>query len=938
MNKLKILIFLVFLLVSFGLSAESVSDSNKDGKTAFVSGKISDDTTLGENQVRHANVCLISGKDSVWTTTSELGIFSFKNITPGKITLKASLVGYKPVAGEYEVVGGENVIFLTMNQDLEYLNAAKVTAKGELVKIKGDTTVYNTRLLTTMEGDNAAELFLQLPGASMSNGKVTINGKQIKRTYINGILIYGDNPNSALNSLLAEEVTSMKVYEEDSVEDKKKGLKHGRKETVLDIETKEAIVSAVDLHALASGGADQTRKSDGSLQQRYGAGVTGNFYSEMFLASINAYADNINRGSNRLNSITSASGGLNNYNEKIHLNTGVEKFWEDRLMGSSVRFNYSFDKDYTQDNSTQTTDYFATDDAPQMKYSDQNFSSSVTRSHYSDLNISINNEIIKTLNILSIFNYNDRSSSDTWNSENTIDGNVMRQNQETRILDNSWKSSNSLHWAGQGLSSRFTPSIIADVIIGHEGGQSWTTDTLASSFNQRELVSEMAGKRQLYSVMPDIRIMLRNDEKATSQLYIYYRYTFDEHTDLKTTVDYWNVESPVIDYANTFDYTYRTHSHYTNASWTMSTARQLSLGVDLSVGVDKLTDYETIPDAYQYSKSYVSILPSFGFKYKKYEINYSTITILPSLEQIRYQMDDRNPLMLRIGNPDLKQSLVHNLRFHYSTFTKKRNTFLVSLQAGYVSNSIIAKSRYFGSDETIDIGYDYVVNSGSTLYTYENADGAFNSEVFATWSARFNKIKSSIAVNIGSNYKRSPMYVGEQYVMLSEVCPSIRINPTINPTKWLRIHIYSNSKIVHSTNNLKERIAFAFNQNLNTRLEFKGPKVTFANFSHTWDGYRFFKGTGKDTDIHRLNAVIGCRLLKNRMTISLSGHDLLNSGSIYSMTTGSNYISQTWTPSYGRYFMFNISYNLNKLGKNVRSMGRKSDGDPYIKIPFGFGD
>ena len=210
---------------------------------------------------------------------------------------------------------------------------------------------------------------------------------EIKRTYINGVLIYGDNPSSALNSLLAEEVTAMKVYEEDNIEDRKQGFKHGRKEKVLDIETKDAIVSAVDLHALASGGADQTPKRDGSLQQRYGAGLTGNFYSEMFLASINAYADNINRGSNQLKTITAPTGGLNNYNEKLHLNTGVEKFWGDRLMGNSVRFNYSFDKDYTKDNSTSITDYFATDDAPQMRYSDENISSSVTKQHHIHLDV-----------------------------------------------------------------------------------------------------------------------------------------------------------------------------------------------------------------------------------------------------------------------------------------------------------------------------------------------------------------------------------------------------------------------------------------------------------------------------------------------------------------------------------------------------------------------
>lgn len=933
MNKLKLYLLCIFLLVCHGIPAESVFDGSKDSGKAFISGKITDDKVNGLNGVIHANVCLISGKDSLWTTTGNYGIFTFKDIRPGKISLRASLVGYKSVAGEYEVDAGENVIFLTMNKDMEHLNAAKVTAEGELVKMKGDTTVFNTRLLTTMEGDNAAELFLQLPGASMSNGKVLMNGKQIKRTYINGVLIYGNDPNSALHSLLAQEVTSMKVYEEDSIEDRKHGRKHGRKETVLDIETREAIVSAVDLHALASGGVDQTPKSDGNIQPRYGAGVTGNFYSEMFLASLNAFADNINRGSNVLSSITSANGGLNQYNEKTHIDTRLEKYWEDRLMGSSVSIVYSFDKDYTDNNSTSITDYFATDDSPAIKYSDKSSSSCVTKSHYTELNADINNDIIKTLHIMSVFDYNKTSSTDTWITESQTGDNILMQHQESRTGNDSWYSDNCISWSGYGLSEHITPRLEAVCRFRQNDGNSWTTDTLASSFNKRELVSEMAGSSQIYSVMPSLKIMLRNDDKMTSDLDFTYRYTYDKHTDLKSTLDYWETDTPRIDYSNTFDYTYRTHNHWGTARFNLNTS-SVKFEMGIKGVLNKLTDHKTVPDQFETSKLYLSILPHFSILIKKYSFSYGTDYILPSLEQVRYQMDNRNPLMLRIGNPDLKQSFLHKVQFAYDTFTRKRHTWIVRLNAEYVSNSIVSKSRYFDSQETINIGYDYTVNPGSTLYTYENADGGINTSCLATWSARFRKFRSSLSINLVANYKRAPMYVGDQLVMLSEVNPLITINPTINPAKWIRMNIYSRSSLIHSTNNLKERIAFAFNQSLTGNLNLKGPKATFANFGYTWNGYRYFKGTGKDTDIHNLNAVIGIRLLKDQMTISLSGHDLLNSGSIYTMSTGSNYLSQTWTPSYGRYFMLNISFRLNRLGKSVTSMGRMSDGSANHKIIF----
>ena len=81
MNKYKILIVLYFLLVCYSMPAESFFDENDDGKTAFISGKISDDKVRGENYVRYANVCLINGRDSVWTTTSSLGVFNSQNMS-----------------------------------------------------------------------------------------------------------------------------------------------------------------------------------------------------------------------------------------------------------------------------------------------------------------------------------------------------------------------------------------------------------------------------------------------------------------------------------------------------------------------------------------------------------------------------------------------------------------------------------------------------------------------------------------------------------------------------------------------------------------------------------------------------------------------------------------------------------------------------------------
>lgn len=91
---------------------------------------------------------------------------------------------------------------------------------AELMKKLNDTTIFNTHAIRSLPGDGLKDVLEQLPGFSVTDNSVSVDGVKVSRTYVNGILVFGDNPMNAVNALKADEVTQVKVYDEQSAIDR----------------------------------------------------------------------------------------------------------------------------------------------------------------------------------------------------------------------------------------------------------------------------------------------------------------------------------------------------------------------------------------------------------------------------------------------------------------------------------------------------------------------------------------------------------------------------------------------------------------------------------------------------------------------------------------------------------------------------------------------
>lgn len=72
-----------------------------------------------------------------------------------------------------------------MDPDAVMLKEAVITAEAPPVTVKADTTEYSAAAYPVPEGSMLEELVKKIPGAEVSDeGKITINGKEIKRLWL----------------------------------------------------------------------------------------------------------------------------------------------------------------------------------------------------------------------------------------------------------------------------------------------------------------------------------------------------------------------------------------------------------------------------------------------------------------------------------------------------------------------------------------------------------------------------------------------------------------------------------------------------------------------------------------------------------------------------------------------------------------------------------
>lgn len=241
MNILRRIFFFLFLLTALNASARKIVGNVVDEKT--------------HEAVIGATIELLSPKDStvlfrtvVKEDTTQWGryaYFTVDNVSNNtEYVMRISAIGYVTKCVNIKVRMGEKVATqyfndFTLKQDSHMLNEVVVKATKIKMVMHGDTVVYNADAFQLSQGSMLDALIRQLPGATIKNGVISINGREVSSLLIDGRDFFKGDAKKALENLPAYAVDKVKTYEKSGQQSRLMGKDMGDKEYVLDVNLKK---------------------------------------------------------------------------------------------------------------------------------------------------------------------------------------------------------------------------------------------------------------------------------------------------------------------------------------------------------------------------------------------------------------------------------------------------------------------------------------------------------------------------------------------------------------------------------------------------------------------------------------------------------------------------------------------------------------------------
>lgn len=935
--------FLLGLLLMVGVAISAFAQSG--GSRGSVSGTVID---KGDNSpVIQATVQLLSVKDSsmvVGNVTDLNGHFSL-SVRSGKYLLKISYIGYSPYFKQVVLSRNNlraNVGKVPLEADAIMLAEAVVVAEAPEVTAAEDTLVYNSSAYRVPEGSALEELVKKLPGAEVDeNGKITINGKEIKKIMIDGKEFFADNPNIAMKNLPVNIIDKVRAYDKQSDLARVTGIDDGEEETVLDLSVKPGMNKGwfgnVDL---AAGTKD--RYSGKIMLNRF---VGNNQFT--VIGSMNNVNDNGYPGGGGgfrwggQNGLTSIKmGGFNFSTQSEKLETG-----------GSVNYNYK-DADIISKQASETFVSSASSSFKNALTSNRNKTTSLT----ADFRIEWKPDTMTTVIVRPRLTYGkDNNGSGTHsytfnqdpgystdeilNAGDNLSDLIPEENIVNTILRNSLQKGSDFNVGGSAMINRRLGKAGRNITF--RGTYNYTN---SSSEQFSESKTEYFQKTEADLTEADLQEILNRYITTPTLNYNYgarftysepifkggflqFSYNFQYKRSKSDNSTYTMPEDWVIsqgfggDYMGELDtqnsksaqYTYYNHQADISLRWIREKMR-LNVGASFQPQKSKLTYKKDQLDTATVRRVF-NFTPTFDFRYNfsktsQLRINYRGRSSQPSMTDLLPVEDTTDPLNIRRGNPGLKPAFTNTFMAFYNTFnTKTQRGIMTHFRFENVMNSISNRSVYDQS-------------TGGTITQPDNINGNWNLfGILGSNTALRNK-KYTINTFTMARYNNIVSYMSDmQSQGLSDknktrqLSLSERLRGTYR-NDWWEFSLNGSLAYTHSRNSFKEEnnmdtYQFSYGASTNVRLPWNMSLATDIS----QNSRRGYADASMNRDELIWNAQISQDFLKgNAATVSIQFYDILRNQSNISRVISAAMRSDTEYNAIYSYCMIHFIYRLNLFG------------------------
>ena len=172
--------YLSVLLFLFPILADAQTKPHPGG--AVLAGNIIDGDT---KQPIHAATVIVLRKDSsvaAQVISQADGNFTLKNLPDALVTLKISVVGYKPYTRTIAVVNGapQNTGVIRLTQVATQMQEVAVVARRPVFRTEVDKKVFDVNQSLASKGGTAQDALRQVPTLNVdATGNVTLDRKSV---------------------------------------------------------------------------------------------------------------------------------------------------------------------------------------------------------------------------------------------------------------------------------------------------------------------------------------------------------------------------------------------------------------------------------------------------------------------------------------------------------------------------------------------------------------------------------------------------------------------------------------------------------------------------------------------------------------------------------------------------------------------------------------
>ena len=904
--------------------------------------------------------------------TSLEGKFRVTAPKAGTYILQVTCVGFKPYTKRINVTDDKDVAMgtLELKPDAIMLKNTVVTGNASKVIVKADTFIYNASAYRTPEGSVVEELVKRLPGAQVDDdGKITINGKEVKKIKVDGKEFMTGDTKTALKNLPTNIIERVRAYDQKSDLARVSGIDDGEEETVLDFGIKTGMNKGIMVNAdLAAGTKD-----------RYAGRIFGGLMKDDFKAFLMTSANNVNDmgfgggggrfGGGRQGLIATKMTGLNLNYEKTDLITvdgsirwnhsdgiAVSKTASVSFMSSSVS---SF-SNRINDNSTRSNSWNGqfriewTPDSmtnimfrPQFNYNSndgltEGASATFSKDPYKIMGITDplsqldilkdekdeeGNSIVKNSNISNSLSYSDSKSLGGWGQYNRKLNNYGR-NITLRLGAN----------YSEGLSKSFSNDQVNyyGTMPNVENNRYAVTPTKNWDYSIRLTYSEPIMRRTYLQFSYQYQYKYSKSDRGTYDL-------SNQGWDFMSVIpsfrgwdDYLSLMggAPLEDYKSNDLSRYSEYKNYIHTAEVM--LRVVRDAYNLNIGVQMVPQKSHFVQDYKgvhsdTTRTVTNFAPTADFRWKisnvsQMRLTYRANTSQPSMSDLLDITDDSNPLNIRKGNPGLKPSFTQNMRFQYNNYWQSyQRSLMVNANFSTTSNSISSMTTY---DET----------TGGTITKPENINGNWNAFAMVMFNT---SVDSAGYFNVNTfTTLRYAHNVGYVSLLNQDSQESVTRATTIGErlsasyrNSWFEFELNGSLEYNHNRSELQENNnldTWTFSYGASTMLT--APWGTQLSTNVNMNSRRGYNDASMNTNELIWNAQIAQSFLRgNALTLSLQFYDILKEQSTFSRAISAMARTDTEYNAITSYAMLHVIYRLNLfggLGNNRRGQGGPGFGGP----------